>query len=213
VVAFTGFDFIGGGFKNNAATIFVTQKHWDERRCRQQLVGELFGKTAGIKEALVLAFNPPPIFGLGNGRRLRVLSPEPRRRRHEARWPRVMGAVPGALAKTRSWPVCRHCGAPNAPQLRVDVDRERAKALGVPLNELFNTLAGHAGHLLCERLQQVRPRVAGADVGRKPVPQAPEDIGRMYVRTAGEMVPVSAFAKVEYSSGPDTLNRFNNLPP
>src|SRR6266481_6435316 len=65
-IAFTGFDFIGGGYRNNAATIFVTQKHWDERSVTaSQLVGELYGKTAGIKEALVLAFNPPPIFGLG----------------------------------------------------------------------------------------------------------------------------------------------------
>src|SRR5206468_8504797 len=65
-IAFTGFDFIGGGYRNNAATIFVTQKHWDERSVTaSQLVGELFGKTGGIKEALVLAFNPPPIFGLG----------------------------------------------------------------------------------------------------------------------------------------------------
>src|SRR5438876_3697892 len=65
-VAFTGFDFIGGGFRNNAATIFVTQQHWDERSVTaSQLVGELFMKSAPIKEALVLAFNPPPIFGLG----------------------------------------------------------------------------------------------------------------------------------------------------
>ncbi len=67
VVSFTGFDFLGGGYKNNAATIFVTQKDWDEREVSvQQLVGELFMKTANIKEALVLAFNPPAIPGLGN---------------------------------------------------------------------------------------------------------------------------------------------------
>ncbi|HEU4623082.1 MAG TPA: efflux RND transporter permease subunit, partial [Burkholderiaceae bacterium] len=60
VVAFTGFDFLGGGYRNNAATIFVTQKHWDERPVPvQALVGELFMKTGHIKEALVLAFNPP----------------------------------------------------------------------------------------------------------------------------------------------------------
>src|SRR5512134_1555186 len=56
VVAFTGFDFLGGGFRNNAATIFVTQKHWDERTVTAaQLVGELWMKTGHIKEALVLA--------------------------------------------------------------------------------------------------------------------------------------------------------------
>jgi HAE1 family hydrophobic/amphiphilic exporter-1/multidrug efflux pump len=66
VVSFTGFDFIGGGFRNNAATLFVTQVPWDQREVTAaSLVGELFGRTMGIKEALVLAFNPPAIFGLG----------------------------------------------------------------------------------------------------------------------------------------------------
>src|SRR6266540_2323023 len=66
VVAFTGFDFLGGYFRNNAATIFVTQKPWDERKVdTKQVVGDLFMKTAGIQEGLVLAFGPPPIFGLG----------------------------------------------------------------------------------------------------------------------------------------------------
>src|SRR5512143_31258 len=65
-IAFTGFDFLGGGYRNNAATIFVTQKPCDERTVPvPALVGDLFMKTAGIKEALVLAFNPPPIFGIG----------------------------------------------------------------------------------------------------------------------------------------------------
>src|SRR5947199_59421 len=65
-VAFTGFDFLGGYFRNNAATIFVTQKPWDERKVdTKQVVGDLFMKTGGIKEGLVLAFGPPPIFGLG----------------------------------------------------------------------------------------------------------------------------------------------------
>ena len=66
IISFTGFDFLGGGFRNNAASIFVTQIPWDERKVTvPQLVGEVYAKTGGIKEALVLAFNPPPIFGLG----------------------------------------------------------------------------------------------------------------------------------------------------
>ena len=74
VIAFTGFDFLGGGFRNNAATIFITQKPWDERKATSsQLVGEVFMKTGHIKEALVLAFNPPPIFGLGNAGGFRLM--------------------------------------------------------------------------------------------------------------------------------------------
>ena len=67
VMAFTGFDFAGGFvFRENAATIFVTQKHWDERPMPVgALVGEFYGKTAHIKEGLAIAFPPPAIFGLG----------------------------------------------------------------------------------------------------------------------------------------------------
>ncbi|HEY4998174.1 MAG TPA: efflux RND transporter permease subunit, partial [Usitatibacter sp.] len=66
VIAFTGFDFIGGTFRENAATLFVTQTHWDQRKVPvTALVGEFYGKTAHIKEGLALAFPPPPIFGLG----------------------------------------------------------------------------------------------------------------------------------------------------
>src|SRR5258706_3014885 len=66
VVAFTGFDFLGGGFRNNAATIFVTQVPWHERKvATPQVVGDFFMKTGHIKEGLALAFGPPAIFGLG----------------------------------------------------------------------------------------------------------------------------------------------------
>ena len=66
-MAFTGFDFAGGFvFRENAATIFVTQKHWDERPMPVgALVGEFYGKTAHLKEGLAIAFPPPAIFGLG----------------------------------------------------------------------------------------------------------------------------------------------------
>ncbi|MGB5261621.1 MAG: efflux RND transporter permease subunit, partial [Gammaproteobacteria bacterium] len=67
VVAFAGLDFLGGGFRNSAATIFVAARHWDEReRSINDMVNELMMKSGGINEAMVIAFGPPPIFGLGN---------------------------------------------------------------------------------------------------------------------------------------------------
>src|SRR5690606_6350190 len=55
-IAFTGFDFLGGGYRNSAATIFVSQKHWDEREVTaEELVGVLFMKTAHIREHQALA--------------------------------------------------------------------------------------------------------------------------------------------------------------
>ncbi|PHV12061.1 efflux RND transporter permease subunit [Chitinimonas sp. BJB300] len=216
VMAFSGMDFIGGGFKNNAATIFVTQKHWDERNVStQQLVGELFMKTGTIKEALVLAFNPPAIFGLGNTGGFEVYL-QNRGEGGTRKLAQVMGPLLGA---SHADPVLAGGGGlqtlwkPNAPQLYVDVDRDRAKSLGIPLNDAFNTLAGTLGTYYVNdfnkygRAWQV---LMSADSQYR---KRPEDIGRLFVKSnTGKMVPLSAFAKVEYSSGPDTVNRYNNLP-
>ena len=67
VMAMVGFDFAGGFvFRENAATVFVTQTHWDKRPMPVgALVGDYYGKTAHIKEGLAIAFPPPAIFGLG----------------------------------------------------------------------------------------------------------------------------------------------------
>ncbi|MGL6077483.1 efflux RND transporter permease subunit [Methyloversatilis discipulorum] len=214
VMAFAGMDFIGGGFKNSAATIFVSQKHWDERTMStQQLVGELFGKTAGIKEALVLAFNPPAIFGLGNTGGFEFYL-QNRGDGGTKRLVENMGALVGASQKSTVLAGgLQTLWRPNAPQLYVDVDRERAKSLGIPLDDAFTTLAGTLGTFYVNdfnKFGRVWQVLMSAESQYR---RTPEDIGRLYVKnTAGDMVPVSAFAKVEYSSGPDTVDRYNNLP-
>ncbi|MBL8115683.1 MAG: multidrug efflux RND transporter permease subunit [Acidobacteria bacterium] len=213
VVAFTGFDFLGGGYKNSAATMFVTQVPWDKRKVKTPaLVGELFGKTAGIKEALVLAFNPPAIFGLGNtgGFELYIQNKGEGGPKALAG---AMGAFLGAAQQDKSLGMINTLWRASTPQLFVDVDRERAKSLGVPLDEAFNTLAASLGSYYVNdfnkfgRAWQV---ILSADA---PYRKRPEDIGRMFVKsTSGAMVPVSAFTTTTYSSGPDSLDRYNNLP-
>jgi len=127
IIAFTGFDFLGGGFRNNAATIFVTQIPWDDRKVTAaQLVGELFGKTGHIKEALVLAFNPPPIFGLGTAGGYEFYI----QNRGEGGAKRLNEVTQQFLQRVNS---DKELGGAqtlwraNVPQLFVDVDRERRK--------------------------------------------------------------------------------------
>jgi hydrophobe/amphiphile efflux-1 (HAE1) family protein len=219
VIAFSGMDFIGGGFKNNAATLFVTQKHWDERPgvSTKDLVGEFFMKTGGIKEALTIAFAPPAIFGLDNTGGFTVYL-----QNHGEGGSKALAAATGAMiGASMKDPILsggdRHgvqtLWKANAPQLYVDVDRERAKALGIPLTDAFNTLAGTLGTYYVNdfnkygRAWQV---LMSADAQYR---KRPDDIGRIYVRSQrGEMVPLSAFAKVNYSAGPDVMERYNNLP-
>ena len=213
VVSFAGFDFLGGGYKNNAATMFVTQKHWDDREVpTTALVGELFAKTAGIKEALVLAFNPPAIFGLGatGGFEMYIQN---KGESDPAKLAEAMRAFQAGVQKDPRLGMVNSLWRPATPQIFVDVDRERAKSLGVPINSAFNTLAATLGSYYVNDFNQYGRAwqvLVSADSSYR---KSPDDIGRMYVRSSsGAMVPLTAFASVEYSSGPDTLDRYNNLP-
>jgi HAE1 family hydrophobic/amphiphilic exporter-1/multidrug efflux pump len=213
VVAFTGFDIIGGGFRNNAATIFVTQKHWDERAVKTpQLVGEFFMKTAHIKEGLVLAFGPPPIFGIGGfgGYELYLQN---RGEGGPQRMAEVTQQMLGALNSAPMLGGAQSLWRASVPQLSVEVDREKAKSLGVPIDEVFGTLSATLGSFYVNdfnrygRAWQVLMSAEPAYRNR------PDDIGQVWVRSErGEMVPLAALARVKFSSGPDSLDRFNNLP-
>lgn len=213
IVSFAGFDFIGGGYKNSAATIFVTQQDWSERDVSaSDLVNELFMKTATINEALVLAFNPPPIFGLGNTGGFEFYL-QNRGDGGPEKLAEAMGIMQGAAAQSPILAGVQTLWRANTPQLKVDLDRERAKALGVPVNDAFNTLAGTLGTYYVNdfnkygRAWQV---LMSADAQYR---MQPDDINHIYVKSqTGEMIPMSALANITYSSGPDNMERYNNLP-
>ena len=213
IIAFTGFDFIGGGFRNNAATIFVTQKHWDERTVTApQLVGELYGKTAGIKEALVLAFNPPPIFGLGTAGGFEFYI----QNRGDGGAKRLSEVTQQFLARANQDP--QLAGAQTlwratVPQLTVDVDREKAKTLGIPISDVFAALSATLGNFYVNDFNKYGRAWQVLMSAEPTYRNRPDDIGAVYVRSSkGEMIPLSSVATVRYSSGPDALDRFNNLP-
>ncbi len=173
VVSFAGFDFLGGGFRNNAATIFVTQVPWDQRHGhgRAELVGELFGRTMGIKEALVLAFNPPAIFGLGmaGGYEFYIQNRGEggAKRLQEVTYAFLGRANAGPDARRRADAVARDRAA--GPRRRRPREGEEGRRGD---QRYLRRAVGHPRHLLRQRLQQVRPHLAGADVGRPAVPQA-----------------------------------------
>jgi hydrophobe/amphiphile efflux-1 (HAE1) family protein len=212
-VAFTGMDFLGGSFKNSAATVFASQKPWDERDMPSgALVGELFGKTAGIKEALVLAFNPPAIFGLGNAGGFEV-NIQNKGEGGAKRLSDVTQQFLARAAKDPSFAFVQTLWRANSPQLYVDVDRRRAASLGVDLQEVFNTLSATLGTFYVNDFNKYGRTWQVLLSAEEQSRRKPEDIAALYVRSSkGEMVPLSAIAKVEYSTGPDTLTRFNNLP-
>src|SRR5215467_1193679 len=125
-------------------------------------------------------------------------------------------AINGLLGRLNADPLvggAQTLWRPSVPQLDVDVDREKAKALGVPIDDVFNTLAATMGSAYVNdfnkygRAWQVQMSAEPAFRNR------PDDVGAMWVRSArGEMVPLRSLARIRYASGPDSLDRFNNLP-
>src|SRR6185436_17281216 len=213
VVAFTGLDFLGGGFRNNAATIFVTQKPWDDRKVTaSQLVGELFMKTGHIKEALVLAFNPPPIFGLGTAGGFEFYL-QNRGEGGSKAMAEVLGKFLGAANTDPKLGGVQTLWRSTVPQLYVDVDREKAKALGVPITDVFDTLAATLGNFYVNDFNRYGRTWQVLMSAEPAFRKRPEDIGSIYVRSeSGQMIPLSSLANVRFSAGPDALDRFNNLP-
>jgi hydrophobe/amphiphile efflux-1 (HAE1) family protein len=212
VVAFAGMDFLGGGFRNSAATIFVAARHWDERkRSTSDMVNDLMAKTAGIREGLVLAFAPPPIFGLGNAGGFELYL----QNRSEGGAKRLAEVSEQLLTELRKEPRIVQplsLWRSRVPQLFVDVDREKAKLLDVDIDALFTTVAATLGTFYVNDFNKFG-RTWQVQMSAEPGYRArPGDIGALYVEAGnGAQIPLSELADIEYTSGPETLDRYNNL--
>ena len=216
--ALVGLDFLGGGgLKSSAATMFFPLKPWDERtKSAQQLVGESYMKTGGIKEGLPLFFSPPAIQGLGQTGGFEFYL----QNKGEGGVKKLAEFLPKLLEEANKQPELagvKTLFQARSPQLFVDVDNEKARSLGVPLADIYNTLAAAMGSYYVNdfnksgRIYTVLLQADGEFRAK------PDNLGDMYVRattgpTAGQMIPLRAFTTVKFISGPDSVERFNALP-
>ncbi len=213
--ALVGLDFLGGGgLKSSGATMFFPLKPWEERsKSAQQLVGEAYMKTGHIKEGLPLFFAPPAIQGLGQTGGFEFYL----QNAGEGGVQRLAKLLPAFLAEANKQPELagvKTLWQANSPQLYVDVDNDKARAMGVNLAEVYNTLAATLGSYYVNdfnkngRIYTVQLQAEGQFRSK------PEDIGALYVRSAstGQMIPIRAFTTVKFVTGPDSVQRFNALP-
>ena len=213
-LAINGYDLIGGGNKTNAATLFIPLKHWDERKemPAQSVARDLIMKGSGLRDGLVLAFNPPSIRGLGaaGGFELYLQA------RGEADPARLYAAVREFMAALSRHPQLAGINSffrPSTPQLRVEVDREKAISLGVPVQDVFDALQSTIGTLYVNDFNKFgrtyRVQVQADAAFRS----APDDLGRVYVRstTTREMIPLKALLRTSSMLGAEQLERFNGF--
>lgn len=214
-VAFPGLSINGFSNSSSAGIVFLPLKSFDERNSGALSAGAIAGainaKFSAIKDAFVLVLPPPPILGLGTsgGFKLQI---EDRADLGDDALSGVKNAILGqAYQNPLLDPRQTYSGYQiNVPQLFVDVNRTRAKQLGVPINSVFDTMQIYLGSLYINdfnRFGRTYQVVAQADA---PFRAHPEDIGKLKVRNEyGEMVPLGSMLTVHQSYGPERAMRYN----
>lgn len=207
-----GFDMMGGGVKSNAATIFISMKDWDKRtQSAQQLAQQVGEMGAALPDGMAFAFNPPAIDGLGQAGGFEVYV-QGRNSSDPKRLAQVTQNLVVALNKHPALAGVQTFFSPTVPQLSVEVDREKALALGVPVNEVFSALQAQMGSLYINdfnRSGRTYRVTVQADAQYR---SKPEDLGKLYVRsqTTGEMIPLKALIRIDTTTGPETIERYNS---
>ncbi|HEY1182281.1 MAG TPA: efflux RND transporter permease subunit, partial [Rhodocyclaceae bacterium] len=199
-VAFPGLSINGFTNSSSAGIVFVTLKPFDERKSKDLSAGAIAGalnqQFASIQEAFIAIFPPPPVMGLGTvgGFKMQI---EDRGSVGYAELDKAAKAFMAAASKAPELGPMFSSYEINVPQLDVDLDRTKAKQLGVPITDVFDTMQIYLGSLYVNdfnrfgRVYQVR---AQADA---PFRSHPEDIGQLKTRNnAGEMVPLSSLVTV-----------------
>src|SRR5258706_9025394 len=213
-IGIIGFDLIGGGNKTNAATMFIPLKGWDERGANtaQVIARDMVQKGAGLRDGLALAFNPAAIRGIGTSGGFEVYvqarsNPDPPRRFQ------VTQDFMASLAKHPQLAGINSFYRPTVPQLRVEVDREKAISLGVPVQDVFDALQSTMAALYVNDFNKFGRTFRVQVQADAQFRAQPEDLGAVYVRSATtrEMIPLKALIRTTNVIGPEQLERFNGF--
>ncbi|WP_079217136.1 efflux RND transporter permease subunit [Herbaspirillum robiniae] len=212
-IAFPGLSINGFTNSSSAGIVFVGLKPFEERKSKElsgnAIAASLNKKFGGIKEAFTAVFPPPPVMGLGTlgGFKMQI---EDRDAVGYAELDKAAKAFMAAAAKEPALGPMFSSYQINVPQLDVDLDRVKAKQLGIPVTDVFNTMQIYLGSLYVNdfnrfgRVYQVRTQ---ADA---PFRAKAEDILQLKTRNdAGEMVPLSSVVKVKQTFGPEMVVRYN----
>lgn len=216
--AMSGLNFVFNTRGPNTATMFLPLHHWDQRSDPrshvQALIGAAYGEFARIPEALILAFNAPPIRGLGATGGFSVQIQDPA----GGDFKKFEAVTQAFIAKARQDPAIGAIGTNfriSAPRLYARVNRERAKALGVPISEVFDTLQAYWGNMYINdfvKFGRVYRVQTEADAQYR---SHPADIAKIYVRAQNgpsvSMIPLNTVVTTEYTSGPDPVTHFNGF--
>ncbi|CDG81933.1 efflux RND transporter permease subunit [Janthinobacterium agaricidamnosum] len=212
-IAVAGFSFSGNG--QNAGLVFVPLKDWSERGADQSAVaiaGRAFGALSGIPDAIIYPLSPPPIRELGNATGITVRLQDRASLGHDALIA-ARNQLLGMAGKGGIISGLRPEGLEDAPQLSLDIDRDKANALGVAFDDINSMLSNALGSAYVNDFASAGRQQRVIIQADAPQRLQPEDILKLNVRSAsGMMVPFSSFAQSHWIVGPVQLVRYNGYP-
>ena len=210
----SGFSFAGSG--QNVGLAFILLRNWSERPGTQnratEIVQRAFGAFSQIRDAQVFALVPPSVPGLGQSAGFDVELEDHGNLGHDGMIA-AQNQFLGLAARNPLLTSVRPNSLPDTPQLHVDIDRDKATAFGLDLDDTYSTLsAAWAGVFINDFIDRGRVKRVYME-GDAPYRMLPEDLGNWFVRNSSNgMVPFSAFAKTSWVTGPSTLQRYNGFP-
>ncbi|HSW82561.1 MAG TPA: efflux RND transporter permease subunit, partial [Usitatibacter sp.] len=214
-VAFPGLSINGFTNSSNAGIVFATLKPFDERRDPSLSAGAIAQKLnqqfASIPEAFIAIFPPPPVQGIGTTGGFKVQFED----RASLGYEQLDAAVKEFLGKAYKDPALAGMFSGyqvNVPQLYADIDRTKARQLGVPVTEVFDTMQVYLGSLYVNDFNKFGRTYSVRVQADAPFRARAEDVGQLKVRsTTGEMVPLSALLNVRPAAGPERAMRYNGF--
>ncbi len=213
VISISGFSFSGNG--QNAGLVFTPFTDWSKRGKEDSadaIAGRAFGAFSTIKDAIVFPLNPPPIRELGNATGFTFRLQDRAGLGHDA-LVAARNQMLGMAAQSKILAGVRPEGLEDAPQLQLDINRDKANALGVTfesINSVMSTLLGSSYVNDFPNQGRQQRVIVQADAPRR---LQPEDLNKLYARsTTGAMVPFSSFTTSKWISGPVQLIRYNGYP-
>jgi hydrophobe/amphiphile efflux-1 (HAE1) family protein len=210
-----GFNILNRAAQPNGALFVTALEPWDERETPAEsiraVIGEIMRAGATIPEATVLALNPPALPGLGafGGFNLKL---QDRRGGTPFELAEVADGFIAAAAKRPEIGSVRSALNPRTPGYRIEIDREKAKTLGVPVTDVFSTLQAYLGGLQVNDFNRFGRSYRVTLQAEAEFRGDIEDINAFHVRSsAGDMVPLSTLVKPLPASLPSVLQRYNQF--
>jgi HAE1 family hydrophobic/amphiphilic exporter-1/multidrug efflux pump len=213
VLTMGGLNLLTNAYTSNNASVITMLKPWEERHgSEEQLKAILMAaqkKFSAYPEAVSLVFPPPPINGLGNASGF-VFELQDRVGRAPQELAAVKEKVMQAMAQRPELTGIYSGFSTSIPQINLDIDRDKARTLNIPINDVFQGLQIYLGGLQVNDFNLFGRTYKVMLQAEQDFRKTPESINDIYVRSSDNaMVPMSTVSKINMTTGPDILQRYN----